>query len=101
MAGRGNLQSVPQQGFDEQEIKDAELEAALEERESKKAIAGEHRKAYAESDDKAKGLVARLELPEGGVARVGRFRITRQEVPAKVVHFESKASSRILIEIPK
>ena len=50
-----------------------------------------------EADSKAKAAIERLELPEGGVARVGRFRITRTAVPARSVSFETEASSRISI----
>lgn len=95
------LKSVPQLGMDEHRFEDEELEQALEDRESLKAIAAGHRKTYADADEKAKGLVQRLELPEGGVARVGRFRITRQAVPGRTVHFESKPSTRILIDVPE
>ena len=47
------LRAVPQQGFDEQTIQDSELEAALEERESKKAIASGATATYRESDEAA------------------------------------------------
>lgn len=91
------LHAVPQQGFDEQAIEDKELEAALEQRESLKAIASGATATYREADEAAKGLVARLELPDGGAARVGRFRITRRVIKGGVRSFETKTRSQLVI----
>jgi len=42
-------------------------------------------------------LETALELPEGGAARVGRFRITRTAVAGRSVTFDTKATSRVRI----
>ena len=96
---RGNLQSVDQLAMDEQVIDDADVEAALEEREKKKASLQAVRKIYDGAHEAAVAEIAKLELPEGGAARVGRFRITRAAIPARSVTFDTKASSRLRISL--
>lgn len=91
------LRAVEQTGMDEQAIEDATVLRALEERQALREEASELRRQFKEADEKAKAAIARLELPEGGVARVGRFRITRTVVPARSVSFETEATSRISI----
>lgn len=91
------LRSVDQLGFDEQTIEDAELEAALEERDKRKRSLDAVRKVYDGAHQAALGEIEKLELPEGGAARVGRFRVTRTAVPARSIAFDTKASSRIRI----
>ncbi len=91
------LAAVPQQGFDEQVIEDAEVESALEEREKRKASLSAVRKVYDGAHEAAVAEIAKLELPEGGAARVGRFRITKTAIAARSVTFEAKATSRIRI----
>src|SRR3954454_1595152 len=94
-----NLKSVDQLGFDEQVIEDADVEAALEEREKRKASLQAVRKVYDGAHEAAVAEIAKLELPEGGVARVGRFRLTRAAIPARSVTFDTKASSRLRITL--
>jgi hypothetical protein len=91
------LRAVPQLGFDEQVIEDADIEEALEERQRRKASLGAVRKEYDEAHESAVAAIARLELPEGGAARIGRFRVTRSAVAARSVAFETKATSRLRI----
>ena len=93
------LRAVEQTAFDEQVIEDEEIAAALEDREKKKASLDAVRKIYDGAHEHAMLKVSELELPEGGAARVGRFRITRQEVPAGHREFDTKASSRIRISV--
>lgn len=93
------LKSVPQLGFDEQVIEDEEIASALEDREKKKASLEAVRKIYDGANEHAMLKIGELELPEGGAARVGRFRITRQAVPAGHREFDTKASSRIRIAV--
>ena len=95
-AGAGE---VDQLALDEQVIDDDVLEAALEERQKRKDSLGAVRKIYEEAHEKAVAAIATLELPEGGAARVGRFRIARTAVPARSVTFETKASSRVRISV--
>lgn len=90
-----------QLGFDEQVIDDPSIEAALEERLKRKNSLDAVRKNYDAAHTIASAKIAELELPEGGAARVGRFRITRQEVPAGHREFDTKSSSRIRISLVK
>lgn len=86
-----------QLAMDEQMVQDAALEQALEDRqkawESKQAVV----KRFDEAHELAMAEIEKLELPEGGIVRVGRFRITRDAVPPAVVSFERKAASRVTI----
>ncbi len=93
------LKAVPQLALDEQVIDDAEVEAALEEREKRKASLQAVRKVYDGAHEAAIAEIAKLELPEGGAARVGRFRVARSAIPARSVTFDTKASSRIRISV--
>lgn len=60
------LKSVDQLGMDEQIIEDAEVEAALEEREKRKASLTAVRKVYDGAHEAAVAEISKLELPEGG-----------------------------------
>lgn len=91
------LRAVDQIAFDEVTIDDPDIEAALEERQKRKDSLDAVRKVYDGANEAAKVEIQKLELPEGGIARVGRFRITRTAIPARVVSFDTKASSRIRI----
>lgn len=100
--GEGERSSVArkdQLGLDEQVIEDADVEAALDERQKRRNSLDAVRKVYDEAHEKAIAEIAKLELPEGGAARVGPYRITRQSVPARSVSFESKATTRIRIAL--
>lgn len=92
-------QTEEQLGFDEQTIDDPAIEAALEERLKRKHSYDAVRKTYEAANEIATAKIAELELPEGGAVRVGRFRITRQEIPAGHREFDTKASSRIRISL--
>lgn len=100
MAERAHLASVPQTGMDEQVIEDADIEAALEERAKRKASLDAVRLTYDEAHDKAMAELQKLELPDGAVARVGRFRIERRHIAAGHREFDTKASSRLVISLP-
>lgn len=93
------LRDVAQLAFDEQVIEDADVEAALEEREKRKESLSAVRAVYDEAHEKATAEIGKLELPVGGAARVGRFRITRQALKARAVTFETKESSRLRIAL--
>lgn len=96
---RANLKPVEQLGMDEQVIDDADVEAALEEREKRKASLQAVRKVYDGAHEAAVAEITKLELPEGGAARVGRFRITRTAIAGRSVTFETKATSRVRIAL--
>ena len=94
------LRSVDQMALDETVIEDPELEALLEDREKKKAAASIARSIFKEADDAAKGEIRKHgEIDDIGALRVGRYRITRKETPARAVSFETEAKSRIAIEL--
>jgi hypothetical protein len=97
MAPRSQL--AEQLGFDEQTIEDLACERALENRLLKKGSLDAVQKVYDEADEAAKLEIAKLELPEGGAVRVGRFRITRTATAGRAVSFETKPSSRIRIVV--
>lgn len=94
-----SLRAVDQLAFDEQMVKDDALEAALEERQRRKDSLAAVRLSYDESCAAANAEIEKLELPVGGAARVGRFRITRTFIPGKSVSFESKATNRVRISL--
>jgi hypothetical protein len=94
-----NAKPTDQLAFDEQTVEDPDVEAALEERQSRKDSLSAVRKDYDEANELALAKVAELELPEGGAARVGRFRIVRSAVAARSVTFETKGSSRVRISL--
>lgn len=93
------IQRRDQLALDEQVIRDDELEAALELRQSSREKLAEMRKRFDLAHETASAEVAKLELPEGRAVRVGRFRITRTGIPARSVSFETKASSRVRISL--
>lgn len=90
-----------QLGMDEHVIDDPSIESALEEREKRKNSLNAVRKNYDAAHTIASAKISELELPEGGAVRVGRFRITRQEVAAGHREFDTKASSRVRISLVK
>lgn len=91
------LRSVPQLALDETVIADDDIEAALEARDARRAEAGAARAAYRTAHDLALVAVAKLELPDGAAARVGRFRVERVFSRARSVSFETAAKSRVKI----
>lgn len=91
--------AVDQLAIDEQVIDDKVVEDALEKREAAKADLADVRRDYDQAHSAAVGAIERLELPTGGAARVGRFRVTRSAIPSRSVSFETKASSRVRISL--
>jgi hypothetical protein len=88
-----------QLALDETPIEDTSLEEALEERYRRSVPMNETRRAYEEADERAKGEIAKLELPVDKVVRVGRFRITCTATEGGPVAFEKKASTRLYITV--
>ena len=91
--------AVNQLGMDETLIENAELEAVLEERLRLQTIAGETRKRFEEQNEIARGEIEKLELGEGLVVRIGRFRITRSSVQGRSVAFETEPTTRVNIKV--
>jgi len=91
------VRSNPQLAMDEQVITDPDIEAALEDRQAAKEALNEKQASYEELNETAKAQLAKLELPVGAVARVGRFRIERKISAARSVSFETAAKERLAI----
>lgn len=83
----------------EREIEDAELEAALDLRAKKKDDAGVAKKAADEADAAMRALVAKYELGEGSVVRVGKYVLTNRKVKGRAVAFETAATTRLQIAL--
>lgn len=86
-----------QDGLFDQVIENGELEEALEAREKVKASRAALNLKFKEADEKAKGIIATLDVEVDQVVRVGRFRITRTEVEGRSVAFETDPSERLTI----
>lgn len=108
MPPTGNVRSIsdrarqssavdPQDGLFDTVIEDADLEAALEAREQKRAEKLAATKAYKVEDDNAKSLLVNHEINVGDVARVGRFRIKKTAIAASHVEFDTSGSERLSI----
>jgi hypothetical protein len=86
-----------QLALDEAVIEDAEAETALEERQRLKERLSGLRKEYRTADDEARFAIARHPIPDGGAVRIGRFRVSSREVPARSVAFDTEPTTRISI----
>lgn len=87
----------PQTSLYETTIQDADLEAALDERETAKGVASNARKEYREADDHARALIDGLDLGDGAPVRCGRFVIERRPVAARSVAFDTEPTTRLWI----
>lgn len=95
--GRGSNVDA-QDGLFDQLVENAELEAALEDREKRNNSRLELTRQFKEADTKAKGILATLvDIEEGTVVRVGPFRIEKSPVKAKSVAFETGPTSKLSI----
>lgn len=86
-----------QLGMDERIVEDPEVEAALERRQTAKDQASAVRARYEEANVAAAAAIDGLNLAEGEVVRIGRFRVSRNSVPARSVAFETEATTRVSI----
>jgi hypothetical protein len=87
----------PQDGLFDKQWEDADLEAALEERERLRQHKLAVTKEYKLTDDTAKDLLGRFELAVGEVARVGRFRIKKTQPAPTHVEFDTVPQPRLNI----
>jgi len=78
--------------FDDTILENPELEGLLEERQALKQSAKDYRGA----DKKAKDKIQTIETPLP--YRVGRFIISRRDIPAKSVSFDTEAGTRVNIK---
>lgn len=92
-------QAKDQLAFDEQVIEDPSIERILEDRLKAQDVAASARKDVKTATDRAMVAIEKLELPVGGAARVGRFRITRTVTPARSVSFDTEAKDRVKISL--
>ena len=88
-----------QLGLDEIVVENPELLEALELRQDHKDALSAQRKEYREAHEAATAILTQLELPEDRVARVGRFRISKRDVPEREVSFTSGARSQLSIAV--
>lgn len=98
-AARSRTGPDAQDGLFDQEIENAELEAALEAREKVKASRSALNAKFKEADETAKGLIAGLDLDVDTVIRVGRFRISKTATEGRSVAFETEPGARLTISL--
>lgn len=91
----------PQDGLFDTVLEDADLEAALEERERKRQDKSIATGRYKEAHDAAKAKIGSLELEDESVVRCGRFRIKTAKTAGRSVSFETSPSSRLTISLLK
>lgn len=89
----------PQMAFDEKAVEDAALENALELRQKRKDSLDAVREQFNEANEAAQAEITKLDLGDGTVVRVGRFRIERKFYPGRSVQFESVGKSRTRIAL--
>jgi hypothetical protein len=87
----------PQEGMFDAQWDDAELEAALEEREQIRKRRAEVNAEFKTADEAARDKLAGYELAVGEVARVGRFKVKKTKAEAREVSFETSPSERLRI----
>lgn len=88
----------PQTSIYETTIDNPDLEAALEEREDARQTASKARADFNTLSEKVKALVAITDIADAPV-RVGRFVISRRNIAAKSVSFETEATTRLQISL--
>lgn len=93
--------SRAQMAMDETLVEDQTIESALEERQAAKDEVAKANAELRTADNRAKVALERLELPIGGVARVGRFRISREMTEERSVRFTTEAKDRVTIGLIK
>ena len=95
-----SVAAAPQIRIGELIVENDELEQALEKRQDMKERAGAAGKAYREAD-----VVARAELEKlvdgDEPVRVGRFIVSKSDVAARSVSFETDPTSRLNIRVDK
>lgn len=94
--GRGS-QVDAQDGLFDQVVENAELEAALEDREKRNNSKNELTRQYKEAHEKVKGMIAVLDIEEDVTVRVGRFRVTRTKTEGGSVAFDRSPGERLTI----
>lgn len=101
MPGRPKARRKAQISMDEKWLEDPDLLDVLERREESRGHLEEYRKIYSQVDQEAKGAMAELPQLGEGPVRIGRFVLSRKEVGAKSVSFNSKAKVEFGIKLAK
>lgn len=86
-----------QLALDEKVVDDAELLAALEEREQLRTEASALRATLDGVDQRARDMIDALDLGVDTAIRVGRFRVSRVMAPGRAVSFETESKERVVI----
>lgn len=89
----------PQDGLFDRTVDDSNLEALLDQREDLKRARKEAQAAFKETDDAVKARIAEFDLPDGEVARCGKYRIEKKATKPRSVAFETEGSSRLDIKL--
>lgn len=89
----------PQLGMDEKVVEDADLEKILEARLRAADDRNEAAGVFKTHDVDAKEKIAALELEDGDVIRVGRFRIKKTVSQPRHVEFDAASAPRISIRL--
>lgn len=87
----------PQDGLFDKVIEDADLEAALEERERIRLQRLEVNHAFKTADEQAKNALVDHDISAGDVVRCGRFRIKKTAIQPRQVSFDTSGSERLNI----
>lgn len=88
-----------QTALDERVIEDAELEKILEDRQVAKGAAGEARKKVEGLSAMADERIGPLNLSDGDVVRIGRFRLTHKHVAEAERAFTVPARDQTTIKL--
>lgn len=91
------MKATNQIAMDERIVEDKELEGLLETRAHAKAEASEASKTAQKAHESAMAALDKLQLADGDVIRVGRFRIERKDSEVKHVEFDTEAKVRLVI----
>lgn len=86
-----------QEGLFDTVVENDGLLSALEEREAMRQRRSELNLKWKETTETVKGILATLDVEDGGTIRCGRFRIDKTTVEAKSVAFETESTTRLTI----
>jgi hypothetical protein len=95
---RNTPRADAQMEIDEKQIDDANLEAALEERETLRVAKLEAQREFKDKDDNVRDRLAEFSLAVGEVARVGRFKIKKVQRQPVDVSFSTAPQPRLDIK---
>lgn len=91
----------PQTGMDERVVDDPDLERKLSTRQAAKDRLSDVALDFKAADEAARGAVAALELGDGDIVRIGRFRISKTRLAGGHVEFEKEPKDVTRIGLAK